>query len=196
MTLEKSLNLLKLSSTAKKFVLRNKSIFDIVIYGSTIRGKTKIRDVDVAIILGKEVSIGEKLELAQVFKAQIKSLLPYEIDVKCVSFSDFTDHTFMARAGILAEGYSLLKKSFLSVRFGFEPRTVFIYSLAGLSNSKKTTFQYILNGRRGQTGLLFSHDCRHLGSGAILVPLTHTEEFKQLFERQKIKYKIHSTLFY
>ena len=196
MTLEKLLSLPKLSSTAKRFALEYKSIFDIVIYGSTVRGKTKIRDVDVAIIFGKEVSIGKKLGLAQVFKAQIKPLLSYEIDVKCVSFSDFTDQTFMARAGILAEGYSLLKKSFLSVQFGFEPRTVFIYSLAGLSNSKKTTFQYILNGRRGQAGLLSSHNCRHLGSGAILVPLTHTEEFKQLFERQKIKYKMYPTLFY
>lgn len=196
MTLKKLLSLPKLSSTAKKFILKYKFIFDIVIYGSTVRGKTKIRDVDIAIICGKEVSVGEKLELAQVFKTQIKPLLLYEIDVKCVSLSDLTDQTFMARAGISAEGYSLLKKSFLSVQFGFEPRTVFIYSLAGLNNSKKTTFQYVMKGRRGQTGLLVSHNCKHLGSGAIAVPLIHTEEFKQLFERQKIKYKMYSTLFY
>lgn len=196
MTFGKLLNLPKLSLTAKIFALKYKSIFDIVIYGSTVKGKTKIRDVDIAIILGKEVSVGEKLELAQVFKTQIKSLLPYEIDVRCISFSDLTDQTFMARAGILAEGYSLLKKSLLPVKFGFEPKNIFIYSLAGLSNSKKTIFQYVMKGRRGKIGLIASRNCKHLGSGAIAVPLIHTEEFKQLFERQKIKYQIYSTLFY
>ncbi|MBI4983060.1 hypothetical protein HZC32_00230 [Candidatus Woesearchaeota archaeon] len=196
MTLERLLSLPRLNLIAKKFVSKYNYVFDIVIYGSTVRGKTKIRDVDVALICREGVPVGEKLELAQIFKTQIKPLILHEIDVKCISLSDLTDQTFMARAGILAEGYSLLEKNFISARFGFEPRAIFVYSLAGLSNSKKTIFQYVMKGRRGQTGLLASRDCKHLGSGAIAVPLVHSEEFKQLFERQKIKYTMYPTLFY
>lgn len=196
MTLKKLLNLPKLKSISKKFISKNKELFDIVIYGSVVRGKTKTRDVDLAIISAKERTVKEKLHLAQLLKMEIKKILPYEIDLKCIDLDDLLDQTFMARKGILAEGYSLLRNKPLAALFGFEAKSLFAYSLDGLTPSQKTTFQYIMKGRRGQKGLLFSREGEQLGKGVIIIPLKHSEEFKELFNKLKIKCKMHPIIFY
>lgn len=196
MTFVKLLNSPKLKLTLKKFISENKWVFDIVIYGSFIRGKTKIHDLDLAVLSGQRLSLKDKLSLAQALKTKIKKFLPYELDVVCLDFADFQDNTFLARQGILAEGYSLIRNKPLARFFGFEAKTLFVYSLKELSLSQKTIFQYAMKGRRGQKGLLLSRGGESLGKGVILIPLKHSEEFKDLFEKLKIKYQAYPALFY
>jgi len=184
------------SSLTKRFKKRHNEIWDIVAYGSAVRGKISARDVDIAIILTHKINLGQKLELAQELKHSLKKLLLFEADVKAIDLQDLLDPLFAARKAILAEGFSLIKKKRLAELFGFSPFYIFTYSLKGLSHSRKIMFRYALRGRRGQKGLLEINKCEQLGRGVIKVPLEHSEELKSFFEKQKIRYNAHACLFY
>jgi predicted nucleotidyltransferase len=193
--LERLSNLPELNSISKSFASKHPDVWDICIYGSFVRGKTEIRDVDIAIIMKKPTSVENKLNLSQELKDQMK-VSRYEFDVKCVDIKDFLDPSFLARTGIIGEGFLILKGKRLSEILGFESYVIFTYNLKNLSNSEKTMLNYSLNGRRGEKGMIELRNCEHLGRGTLKVPIEHSEEFKDFFERHKVKYKISKVLFY
>ncbi len=195
MILKKLLNSRVLNSI-KKFKSLHKEIFDIAIYGSAIRNKSKIRDIDIAIIFSQPEKIDKKLNLSQELKNKIKKFADLEIDVKGVDISDLLDSSFLARKAIIAESFLLLRNKFLHQILGFENYSVFSYSLKNLNKSKKVMFQYALRGRRGEKGLLEVTNSVLLGKGVIKVPLEYAEEFKEFFEKNKINYKIYNGLYY
>lgn len=195
MILRKLLNL-QVLNLIKSFKKKHIEIWDIVAYGSVVRGKISVRDIDFAIVLGHKISLNQKLKLAQELKHSLKDFLRSEADVKAIDLQDLMDPLFTARKAILAEGISLIKKKSLSKQFGFSPFYIFTYSLKGLSHTKKIIFRYALKGRRTQKGLLEINQCEQIGKGVIKVPLEHIEELKSFFEKQKVKYKFQACLFY
>jgi predicted nucleotidyltransferase len=170
-------------------------MFDILVYGSIVRGKDKVNDIDIVIIFNKKGSVNEKLELAEKLKSQL-DFLDINVDVKAVDISDFDDNSFIARQAILAEGYSLIDGKFLHERFGFKAFAIFDYSLGNLNYSQKKMFYYALKGRRGQKGLLELKGAEMLGNCIIKVPLVNSEEFKELFKRRNIEYKMEKSITY
>lgn len=196
MILKKLLNLQKLRFNVKKFAGKNPEVLDVCIYGSIIRGKTNMRDIDFAILLKNKINVSKKLELAHELKRALKKELNFEIDAKAVDIEDLKDSTFLARQGILAEGYSILHKKYVADIFGFRTHYIFMFNLKGLSESKKIMFRYALNGRRGAKGIMMLNKCEHIGSGAIKVPIEHSEEFKELLDGFKINYQILKASFY
>ena len=193
MMLKNLSNLPKLKSELKKF--NNKDIFDIVIYGSAIKGKEKINDIDIAVILKKETALNKKLEAAESLKRKL-DFLETETDVKVIDLKDMLDPFFMARQAILAEGYSLINNKFLHELFGFSLAVLFSYSLSNLSYANKKMFYYALKGRRGQKGLLELRKGNQLSNCVIKIPLEHSEEFKNLFNGHKIEFKTEYILDY
>lgn len=195
MILKKLLNsqTLKLFRDFKK---KYKEIFDIAIYGSVIRNKTNINDIDIAIIFLNKEKLNKKLTLSQELRNNLKKFFNYDFDVRGVDIEDLFDSSFLAGKSIIAEGFLICKKKFLHEILGFKNFYVFSYSLNNLSSSKKVMFQYALHGRRGEKGLLEITNSISLGKGVVKVPLEHSEEFKEFFEKNKINYKIHKCLIY
>lgn len=196
MTLKKLLNLQKLRYNVKKFADKNPEVLDVCIYGSIIRGKTNMRDIDFAVLLKNKTSVSKKLELAHELKQALKKELNFEIDAKTVDMEDLKDSAFLARQGILAEGYLILHKETLADLFGFKTYYIFMFNLKGLTASKKIMFRYALNGRRGAKGIMTLNKCEHIGSGAIKVPIEQSEEFRELLDSFKINYRILKASFY
>lgn len=186
MTLKKSKILQELCSKAGKFKKSRKDVEFILLYGSFARGKAEARDIDIAIIVNKKKGLNEKLKLAQEFKEILA--FSEKIDVKAVDFYDMRDENFLARQGILAEGYSLTHKAYLSELFGLKSFVIFSFSLENLTESKKKMFLYALNGRRGSEGLLKTKKIERLGKGALKIPLEFSEEIKEFFDSFKINY--------
>ncbi|MFH1073393.1 MAG: nucleotidyltransferase domain-containing protein [Nanoarchaeota archaeon] len=195
MTPENSLRLPELTSQAKGFIKSHSGIWDIALYGSAVRGTQHPRDIDIAIILEGEMTLSKKLSLAQELKAKLAHL-HHDVDVRAISFSDLTDQTFIARSGIIAEGYSLTKKVHLHRLFGFKTCTLFTYSQKSLTLSQKKMFYYALHGRRGNPGLLKLKHGAQLSPGALKVPLEHTQEFEDIFHQHNITYTIRKASFY
>jgi len=196
MTLEKLLGLPKLISTIKEFKNKHRFVWDIAIYGSFIRGDDSAGDLDFAIIFKIPMKLDEKLKLSQQLRHSLSKFLNYNIDVVGVEFNDFIDPNFMARQGIIGEGYLVLHKKMVAELLGFKAYAIFTYKLEGLTNSKKTMFRYAMIGRRGQKGIFAQKNCQKLGKGAIKVPIEHSEEFKEFLEGFKIKYKMEKVLSY
>jgi predicted nucleotidyltransferase len=173
-----------LKSESKK--LLTKDIFDIVLYGSSVKSKEYPEDTDIAIIFFNK-KLNERLEISQKFKDKIKNKIP-DPDVKGINLSDFMDASFFARQGIIIEGQSLLTNSPLSEKFGFEGYILFTYSLKNLNHNEKTKFTYSLIGRTGR-GMIEISEARPLGKGAFIVPIKKSVLFEDFLKEWKINFK-------
>src|SRR3989338_3451658 len=87
---------------------KDTSIFDIILYGSTVKGKSDARDTDMIVIF-LEGTLRERLDKIQSIKNKIKPMYPH-IDMKQMLLTDFFSSDFLARTGILLEGISIFKE--------------------------------------------------------------------------------------
>lgn len=168
--------------------IKSNGIWDVIVYGSYARGKEEAGDIDIAIILPKITAAGIKLALCQ----QARKMLAdkdYKIDAKTADIKDMQDSSFLAREGIIAEGYSLLKNKPLAAIFGFSAFTLVEYSLKKLSKGKQKTLYYALQGRKKGSGVLADYGGRILSKGVLEVPTAHYEKLKYLLDYYGADYK-------
>src|SRR3989344_731599 len=195
--LKKLLSLPELNAEAKKFIEKNQEVWDIVIYGSVSRGKEDARDIDFAILLASQLDMGKKLKLAQVFKEKIEEILAsIQVDVKVVDLYDFQDPNFLARQGILAEGFSLSKGEYLSRLLGFNSYAFIKYSLKGLTYSQKKMLYYALKGRRGTKGVLIDLSGELVSREWLKVPVQFLYKIEQLLALHRVSYSTELALSY
>ncbi|MBU3913407.1 MAG: hypothetical protein KKE50_04925 [Nanoarchaeota archaeon] len=173
-----------LKSESKKF--SNKDIFDIVIYGSCMMSKEEPKDIDIAVIFFDK-KLDERLKIAQEFKEKIKNKIKNS-DVRGIILSELFDASFLARPGILAEGYSLLNDSWFSEKIGFKGYMLFTYSLTNLNHNEKTKFTYSLIGRKNK-GMIETSEAIPLGKGALIVPIKNSFLFEDFLKRWKVNFK-------
>ncbi len=174
-------NLKKLLESEKK----NKTIFDIVVYGSFAKGKEIPADIDIIIIF-LEGTLRERLEKLQSIKFKIKKLNK-NFDLKQILLPELFSSAFFARTGILLEGISLFSGKYFSEKLGFKSYSLYFYDLTNLSHLEKVKFNYILSGRYSE-GILSKLEGVRLADGAIKLPLINTYEFEEILKNNKIKY--------
>jgi len=168
----------------KKFAKQN-GVFDILIYGSAVKGKEKPRDTDILLVF-LDKKLGERLAIAQKFKQVVKTKVKNP-DVKTINLSELFESNFLARQGILVEGYSLLHKTSLSKRLGFEGYALFTYNLKNLNHNEKTKFTYSLIGRRGD-GMVKNVKGKALGKGAVIIPIENSLIFEDFLKKWSLDY--------
>lgn len=174
-----------LNSAVKKFVKKDE-VFDVVLYGSAVKGKEEPGDIDVVFIFWDK-SLKERLEINQKFKDIVKDKIK-KLDVKSINFQDLFDNNNLARQGILIEGYSLLRGINLSQRFGFYGYALFSYKLKNLNHNEKTKFTYALIGRNSE-GMVKKVKGEQLGKGVIMVPIENSLFFQDFLDKWKVIYK-------
>lgn len=173
----------------KRFLSEHGEVWDIVVYGSIMRSKDDAKDIDFAIILAKKISVEEKLALSQTLKESIEKTQPsMQIDVKAVDLEDFTDSLFVARQGIMAEGYSLSRGQYLTELFGFETFALIKYSLNNLTYSEKKMLYYALKGRRGTKGVLAKINGTLVSRGLLRVPVQSYDKIARLLRMHKVNF--------
>ena len=87
---------------------KDNSISDIIVYGSSVKGKFKPNDVDIVVIFS-EGTLKERLEKIQ----NMKSVLDMKnLDMKQMLMSDFFSDAFLAKTGIILEGYSIFNDNY------------------------------------------------------------------------------------
>lgn len=189
MMLTKLLKQQVLASTLKKFSKKYPGVWDVAVYGSAARGKENAQDLDFALILSQKIDEGKKLALAQEAKAEIEKVLPsVQIDVKSAVFGDFLDEHFLARQGIIAEGYLLLRKESLAKKLGFSTFVLIKYSLDGLTSSQKKMLYYALKGRRDSKGVLAQIGGELISREVLKVPMESSFRMEELLSRHQVKF--------
>lgn len=175
-----------LSLFSKRFAKEN-GIFDIVMYGSAVKGEEEPADMDILLIF-LEKKLKERLEIAQKFKQSIREKVK-KADVKTINIGEVFDSNFLARQGVLIEGYSLLHGVSLAKRLGFEGNVLFNYGLRNLNHNDKTRFTYSLIGRRGEEGMIKKVGGASLGKGVVLVPIGNSLIFENFLKTWRLEYK-------
>jgi len=177
-----------LESTSKKFG-KEKEAWDIVLYGSSVKAKEIPNDVDLLIIF-LEKKLDERMKVAQEFKEILRRNMKKSVvfDIKTINLKEMFDKNFLARQGILVEGYSLIDSTFFAKKFGFEGFFLFTYGLKNLNHNEKTKFTYSLIGRKRE-GMLKLTSARYLGKGAVAVPAETSSIFEDFLKRWKVNYR-------
>ncbi len=173
-----------LASESKRFA-KKKGIFDILLYGSIVKGKINAEDIDILLIFDSE-NLKKRTELAHEFKEIIKD--KKKVDIKTINLKELFESDFLARQGILIEGYSLLFNEDFSRRIGFVGKSIFSYTLKKLNHNEKTKFTYALIGRRNEPGILKRTESVPIGRGAIKSPIKNSLIFEEFLQRWKINY--------
>lgn len=173
-----------LISESKKFVKKHE-IFDIVLYGSSVKGKLEPNDMDILVIF-ENFSIKERTDLTQELKNILKKC--GKPDIKSINLSELFSKDFLARQGLLIEGYSLVHEKKFAELLGFRGFAIFNYNLKKMNKNEKTKFIYALIGRRKETGILKKIEAIPLGKGVVKVPVENSIMFQEFLEKWKIDY--------
>ncbi|OGJ20405.1 hypothetical protein A3K73_00130 [Candidatus Pacearchaeota archaeon RBG_13_36_9] len=174
-----------LESECEKFAKQQK-LFDIVLYGSSVKGKEEAGDIDLLLVFEDE-NLKERVRVAQELKEILSKKLK-NIDLKTINLKELFEKEFLARQGILIEGHSLLYNKDFSKRLGFEGAALFTYNLKGLNHNEKTKFTYALIGRNGP-GMIKKLGVEALGRGAVMVPVKESLVFEDFLQKWKLNYK-------
>jgi len=166
---------------------KDRRIFDIIIYGSAVKGKEPARDIDIAVIfLGGDLR--ERLDKIQEIKNRIKTKIRKEIDIKQILIQDLFSSEFFARTGILLEGFSVFRNKRFCETLGFRAFSLFWYNLKKMTHTQKVKFNYILSGRNSE-GMIKALNGERLVKGAVKIPIEKSYEFEELLKSNKIDYK-------
>ena len=162
----------KLMETAKKFKKKHGKVFDVILYGSTIKGKKRPNDFDFMLIL-RGAKEGERFDLAFEFKEKLLDLgFPHEkLDVKAINLEGLFDPNYLATPGIIIEGFSLTKGRPVHELMNGESYALFTLDLSRLNSNEKTKFQFALKGRDGKGGVIKELNGSYLGPWVVLIPI-------------------------
>ena len=177
----------KLSELAREFKERNPDVWDILLYGSLVKGKEKPNDVDIAVILEE----GDPFGVAFQFKTALEEagFSPEELDVKGFLLKELFDENNLVSLALLIEGCSLLNGKFLHEILNAKGYTLFRFSYSSLPQNEKVRFIYSLRGRRKEGGILKKLNALELAPGIVLVPISATFEFKEFLSRWGLDYE-------
>lgn len=164
---------------------KNKTIFDIVLYGSCVKGKSKPSDIDIAVIF-RSGSLKDRLEYLQKIKRTITT--SQKIDIKAILLEELFRPEFFARSGIFLEGISLFDGKPFAEKIGYTSSALFKYSLEDKSHVQKVKLNYILKGRNS-SGMIEKLKGTHLAPGVIEIPIAHALEFEEVLQKQEVQFQ-------
>ncbi len=162
-------NLLDVKKKLGKF-LKNKDIYDIILFGSFVKGKVIPNDVDIAIISEEEN-----------FK-----LSGFHISV--LHCRDFFKPVSLINT-LFREGYSLKKNKSFSEVYGFRNKCLFRYELKNLNLSEKVFVVNFLRGKKGELGLVLEKEGEWISNQVFLCPVFVESIFERFFLNKGIKFK-------
>lgn len=113
-------------------------ILDFILFGSNLKGKSRPRDLDIAIVVkGEDID----LDTLSKIRSEVKRIIE-TVDTEIVSVQDL----YLTKFGfnILTEGYSVREGRFIYKTLDLKPFNIYHYSLKKLSKSKKPAFSRAL----------------------------------------------------
>lgn len=154
----------------------SKSVVDIVQFGSSVIKEKNYNDIDIAVIFQK-IPLKEQLEEAQTIKNQLEKQFDKPIHIQAYDLYSLFDKGNFAKDSILFYGKSLINNKSSSELFGITPKLQISYSLAKLQKKDKVRFNYLMNGKGGNYGLLRKYSGKLLNPGLIEI----NPEYEDIF---------------
>ena len=147
-----------------------KTIDDIIVFGSIVKGSSEPNDMDIALLLKEESEVREIKEAIRVISKNV--------DIEIVA-SVYNPLWIV----LIREGFSIRKKKFLFEIYKIEPVVLYKYSLKKLSLVQKVQFT------RGFKHILKDTKAKILSRSIVLVPLNKRMEFDEFLSNWDLVYE-------
>lgn len=167
----------------------NKEVLDIVQFGSSIIEGKIPNDIDIAVIFNK-IPLREQLNESQKIKKQLEKLSEKPIHINSFDLYALFDKSNFAKENILFYGKSLINGDNFAKRLGLNPKIQICYSLKKLMKKDKIRFNYMLNGKKREYGLLRKYNGSLLKPGLIEINPEFEDIFVNAIRKFKIEFKI------
>jgi len=164
---------------------KDHTIFDIVLYGSSVKGATTPRDLDIAVLF-REGTLKERLSKIQGIKKRI-TVLNKNVDIKGILLEELFQKEFFGRSGLIIEGISLLDRKSIASKLSLKGFVLFTYRLKDKTHTQKVKFNYILSGRNGE-GIVKKMEGEHVSPGTVIIPINRSLEFEDVLKTHTIDY--------
>lgn len=156
-------------------LLKKYEIQDIIIFGSAVKGKTKPRDIDIALLVKeKDEDLIEKIE------NDIRKNIDYNVDFTVMSIEDVYSSVWLS---LIKEGFSISKGKYLHEIYNIEPCILFKYNLKSLDRVKKVQFD------RGLNEILKATKGTRLLRTIVVIPLEESFQFEEFLKTWKLEYE-------
>jgi len=157
-------------------LIYSKDVFDIIQFGSSVIEESKPNDIDIVVIFNK-IPLKEQLNQAQEIKKQLQKYSELPVHITSFDLYSFFDKGNFSKENILFYGRSLISGNYFSKKLGFDSKIQIYYSLKDLEKKDKVRFNYMLNGKKGEYGLLRKYGGKLLKPGLIEI----YPEFEDIF---------------
>ncbi len=175
----------KFKNLINNFYVKHKTkIFDLIIFGSTVKGKEKPEDLDLLMLFKNK----EDLETSYLLK-KILEPLNLKTNITTKTYDSLLSKTFLAKEAFLSEGYSLVHNEFVSKNLGYTSFMMFKYELKKFNQSQRMRFHYSLHGRNKYTGMIKKLNLIKFSDTIILSPVTNTENTREYLKYWKINFQ-------
>ncbi len=173
-----------LKESQKKLILKynKEKILDIVQYGSSLTLEKSPNDIDIAVVF-RNIPLKQQLEESQKIKSQLEPFFDKQIHIKAYDLDSFFDKGNFAKDSILFYGKSLVYGDYFSALFGILPKIIIKYNLAKFEKKQKIKFNYLLNGKGGEYGLLREYGGRLVAPGVIEIEPRHENIFLEAMKK-------------
>jgi len=172
-----------IKSEIEKFFKENKELLlDIILFGSTVKGKEKPNDIDILLIYKEKKDIDVDYKL----KKKLKGL---KTEITSITYKELFSDSFKAKEALISDGYSLVYKKKVSLGLGYMDYYLFKYDLKGLNKSQRMRFYYSLYGRnKKDKGLLKELEAIKFSETILLCPVENVEQMKEYLENWNIMF--------
>jgi len=179
----------------KKLKLKySKDVFDIVVFGSSVLESKIPNDLDIAVIFDK-IQLKNQLNQAQEIKKQIQKNTTLPVHIKSFDLYSLFDKSNFAKENILFYGKSLISNDYFSKKLGFIPKMQIHYSLKNLEKKDKIRFNYMLNGKKQNYGLIKKYGGELLKPGLVEIPPEFEKIFIDSIKKITSEFKIQKVLY-
>ena len=150
-----------------------KTIEDIIVFGSIVKGSSEPKDLDIGLMLKDESEIRN-------IKEDIR-LISKEADIEIID--SIYNPLWVV---LIREGFSVRKNKFLSELYKIEPVVLYKYSLVKLTPVQKVQFT------RGLKSILKDTKAKILSRSIVLVPFDKKVEFDEFLSTWSLTYETQS----
>ena len=170
------MNLQSLKKNLLSIYKKNKEkIFDIILFGSAVKGKEFFKDIDIAVVF----KIKDDNILNEINKIDSKVHADYVLLEELYKESLWKT--------LVREGISVVYDKKVSSIFGLSSSGLFTYNLTKLK--RKARFSQVLKGYKSES-VIKKVSGKVLKPGVILVPIDKVELFRTFLETWKVDYTL------
>ena len=161
----------------KKLNLKyDQKVIDIIQFGSSILEGSNPNDIDIAVIY-KDTSLKDQLLESQKIKIQLEKKFELPIHIKSFDLYSLFEKSNFAKHNIIFYGKSIITQDYFMKTLGLTPKINILYSLKSLEKKDKIRFNYMLNGKKSQYGILRKYGGKIVSPGLIEIYPEHKELF-------------------